>query len=119
MAKLPRNVPIPEDPTSLTKDQVDAMLSVARHRFVIPGQRVRIHSKSDRLNGLIGTVTSVSSETAWVRLDPVDPDDLHPEEIRFYDGELEKIQEAEEMDPDAPEPYAAALDYITPLKDLG
>lgn len=95
------------------------MLSVARHRFVIPGQRVRIHSKSDRLNGLIGTVTSVSSETAWVRLDPVDPDDLHPEEIRFYDGELEKIQEAEEMDPDAPEPYAAVLDYITPLKGLG
>src|SRR5574337_260011 len=127
MAKLPRNVPIPDDPTNLSKDQVDAMLSVAHRRFIAPGTRVRIHSKSDRLNGLTGTVTTASGETAWVTLDPVDADDLHPEEIRFYDGELEKIgfdhehfQEAQEpIDPDAPEPYAQALDYITPLKDLG
>jgi hypothetical protein len=126
MPKLPRNVPIPDDPTSLSKDQVDAMLSVAHRRFIAPGTRVRIHSKSDRLNGLTGTVTTAHDSTAWVTLDPVDADDLHPEEIRFYDGELEKIgfdhehfQESEEFDPDAPEPYAAALDYITPLKELG
>jgi hypothetical protein len=110
-----RNAPIPDDPTNLSKDQMDAMLSMAHARCVTPGTRVRIHSRSQRLNGLTGVVKSATESFAWVALEGPDMGD----EYRFSAEEMEPLRESQEQDTDAPGPYMVALDYITPLKELG
>lgn len=118
----PRRRPIPDDPSALNPDQMGQMFDRIQQRCLPKGQRVRVHSPRQlRLNGEIGTVVDAGPHHCYVALDSyVEAGD--PDPFRFNEEELEPIYESvneDAEDLDAPEPYMAALDYLTPLKQLG
>jgi hypothetical protein len=110
--------PIPDDPDDLNPEQMSQMLDRLRARCFQKGQRVRIRSpRHTRLNGEMGTVVDAGPHSCYVAVDSyVEAND--PDPFRFEEHELEPVFESTE-DVDAPEPYMAALDYLTPLKQLG
>ena len=117
---IPRSKPIPDDPTSLTPEQMDDLVSRVRVTCLPKGQRVRIRmSQNTRLNGMMGTVVDAGPHACYVALDDyVQAGDDDP--FRFEEQEMEPVYEnRQEPDLDAPAPYLAALDYITPLTSLG
>ena len=115
----PLKAPIPDDPNDLTKEQLDRVLSRVRVRCFQPGQRVKVRTeRQTRLNGQMGTVVDAGPHSCYVALDDyVQAGDDDP--FRFEEQELEPVFESVEPDMDAPKPYMAAMDYISPLKDLG
>jgi len=117
---IPRNKPIPDDPTSLTPEQMDDLVSRVRVTCLPKGQRVRIRlSQNTRLNGMMGTVVDAGPHACYVALDDyVQAGDDDP--FRFEEQEMEPVYEnQQEPDLDAPEPYVTALDYALGLGKLG
>lgn len=114
----PLRAPIPDDPNELTPEQLDRVLSRVQVRCFQKGQRVRVRSQRETgLNGELGTVVDAGPHSCYVAIDSyVNMGD--PDPFRFEEQELEAIFEGAE-DMDSPKPYVAALDWLTPLKQLG
>lgn len=81
------------------------------------GARVRVQRENaGSLSGAVGTVVSASPYAAYVAIDSfVERGD--PDPFRFGCDELELIKEDENLD--EPTPYMMAMDFITPLAQLG
>jgi len=110
--------PIPDDPGDLNPEQMGQMFDRLQSHCFQKGQRVRVRTqRQTRLNGEVGTVVDAGPHSAYVAIDSfVQAGD--PDPFRFEEQELEPIFESVE-DMDAPEPYMASLDYISPLEQLG
>lgn len=119
MAK-PTRPAVPDDPTP---EQIDNLADYLSVTCFPKGQRVRVRTeRQTRTNGMLGTVVSASANACYVALDDfVAAGD--PDPFRFGEQELEPIYEGQEEkkanDPDDPGPYMRALDYTTPLVQLG
>ena len=107
------------DPDAISPDQMERALKRVRVHCFIPGQRVRVRRQhAGSLTNAMGTVVDATEHACYVAIDDfVNAGD--PDPFRFTEDELEPVYEGKTPDPDAPEPYIAALDYITPLKQLG
>lgn len=110
--------PVPDDPDELNPAQFDQLLNRLQVRCFQKGQRVRIRTpRHTRLNGELGTVVDAGPHSCYVAIDSyVEAGD--PDPFRFEEQELEPVYESIE-NVDDPEPYMDALDYVTPLKELG
>lgn len=120
MEAAPIRRPIPDDPAELDKPQMDQMLDRIQTTCFPKGQRVRVRRRNaGTLTNALGTVVSASPHACYVAIDHyVEAGD--PDPFRFTEDELEPVYEnQQEPDLDDPAPYIAALDYITPLKQLG
>ena len=114
----PTRRPVPDDPHELNPDQFDQLLNRVQTRCFRKGQRVRVRAaRSTRLNGEMGTVVDAGANSCYVALDSyVAAGD--PDEFRFEEQELEPVYESTDS-ADDPAPYMEALDYLTPLEQLG
>lgn len=106
-----KRLALPDDPSP---EQASQALDRVQAYCYPKGQRVRV--KDQRFAGRTGVVVSAGANSCYVALDDyVAAGD--PDPFRFGEDELEPIYEAKDVD--EPEPYLAALDYITPLESLG
>lgn len=110
--------PVPDNSDELNPDQFGQLLNRLQVRCFPKGQRVRIRTpRHIRLNGELGTVVDAGPHACYVAIDSyVEAGD--PDPFRFQEDELEPVYESIE-NVDDPEPYLDALDYVTPLKQLG
>ena len=112
-----------DDPGKMSQRQLDRILNRVQTGCYVKGQRVRVKPVTHggtRLVGKEGIVVSANDNSCYVALDDfVAAGD--PDPFRFMQDEVEPIFENQEPPDnlDAPEPYLKALDYMTPLAQMG